>query len=98
MAALGVGAQGVVLKFSRTHESEADLIGLDRMAAAGFDPRESVPFWQNMEAASKGARPPEFLSTHPSPSTRISDLQKRIPQAMPIAEQAHARGRNPRCG
>ena len=97
MAALGVGAQGVVLKFSRTHESEADLIGLDRMAAAGFDPRESVPLWQNMEAASQGARPPEFLSTHPSPATRINDLQKRIPDAMPIAEQAHASGRNPRC-
>lgn len=97
MAALGVGAQGVALKFSRTHESEADLIGLDRMAAAGFDPRESVPLWQNMEAASQGARPPEFLSTHPSSATRIKDLQKRIPDAMPIAEQAHAQGRNPRC-
>jgi predicted Zn-dependent protease len=97
MAAVGVGAQGVVLKFSRTHESEADLIGLDRMAAAGFDPRESVVLWQNMEAASNGARPPEFLSTHPSPSTRIKDLQKRIPDAMPIAEQAHAQGRNPHC-
>ena len=98
MAALGVGAQTVVLKFSRTHESEADLIGLDRMAAAGFDPRESVPLWQNMDAASKGARPPEFLSTHPNPATRIKDLQGRIPQAMPIYEQAHKQGRNPRCG
>ena len=102
MAALGVGvqagAQGVVLKFSRTQESEADLIGLDRMAAAGFDPRESVPLWQNMEAASKGARPPEFLSTHPNPETRIKDLQQRIPDAMPIAEQAHKQGRNPHCG
>jgi len=96
-AALGLGAQGVVLKYSRTHESEADLIGLDRMAAAGFDPRESVPLWQNMEAASQGARPPEFLSTHPSPETRIKDLQQRIPDAMPIAEQAHKQGRNPRC-
>jgi predicted Zn-dependent protease len=98
MAVLGIGAQGVVLKFSRTHESEADLIGLDRMAAAGFDPRESVPLWQNMEAASKGARPPEFLSTHPSPETRIKDLQQRIPDALPIADQAHKQGRNPRCG
>src|SRR6185503_10257363 len=60
-AALGVGTQGVVLKFSRTQESEADLIGLDRMAAAGFDPHESVPLWENMAAASKGNRPPEFL-------------------------------------
>ncbi len=97
MAALGIGAQGVVLKFSRTHESEADLIGLDRMAAAGFDPRASVPLWQNMEAASKGARPPEFLSTHPSPATRIRDLEKRIPQALPIFEQAQKQGRSPRC-
>jgi len=98
MAALGVGAQGVVLKFSRTQESEADLIGLDRMAAAGFDPRESVPLWKNMEAASQGARPPEFLSTHPNPATRIQDLQKRIPDAQPIADQAHKQGRNPHCG
>jgi predicted Zn-dependent protease len=97
MAALGVGTQGVVLKFSRTQESEADLIGLDRMAAAGFDPRESVPLWENMNASSKGGRPPEFLSTHPNPETRIKDLQKRIPDAMPIAEQAHKQGRNPRC-
>jgi predicted Zn-dependent protease len=98
MAALGVGAQGVVLKFSRTHESEADLIGLDLMSRAGFDPRESVALWQNMDAASQGARPPEFLSTHPNPSTRIKDLQARIPQDVPVAEQARAQGRNPRCG
>jgi predicted Zn-dependent protease len=102
MGALGVGvqagAQVTVLKFSRTQESEADLIGLDRMAAAGFDPRESIPLWENMEAASKGARPPEFLSTHPNPETRIHDLQKRIPEAQPIADQAHKQGRNPRCG
>jgi predicted Zn-dependent protease len=97
MAALGVGAQGVVLKYSRTHESEADLLGLDYMANAGFDPRQSVPLWQNMDAAAQGARPPEFLSTHPSPATRIRDLQARIPQTLPLAEKAHASGRNPRC-
>jgi predicted Zn-dependent protease len=96
-AALGLGAQGVVLKYSRTHESEADMLGLDFMAKAGFDPRESVPLWQNMDAASKGARPPEFLSTHPNPATRIKDLQARIPQTLSLAEQAHAQGRNPRC-
>jgi predicted Zn-dependent protease len=98
MAALGIGAQVGELKFSRTQESEADLIGLDRMAAAGFDPRESVSLWQNMEAEAKGARPPEFLSTHPNPETRIKDLQRRIPDAQPIADQAHKQGRNPRCG
>jgi predicted Zn-dependent protease len=96
MAALGVGAQGVVLKFSRTQESEADLVGLDLMASAGFDPRESVALWQNMAAASKG-QPIEFLSTHPSHETRIQDLQQRIPQDLPTAEQAHQQGRNPRC-
>jgi predicted Zn-dependent protease len=98
MAALGVGAQGAVLAFSRTQESEADLLGLDVMAKAGFDPRESVPLWQNMEAAAKGDRPPEFLSTHPSPETRIKDLQARIPETLSLAEQAHAQGRHPRCG
>lgn len=98
MAALGIGAQGVVLKYSRTHESEADELGLEYMAKAGFDPRESVPLWQNMDAASKGNRPPEFLSTHPNPATRIKDLQQRIPQTLPLAEQAHKQGRNPRCG
>ncbi len=97
LGALGLGANVGVLAFSRTHESEADLIGLDLMARAGFDPRQSVPLWQNMEAASKGQRPPEFLSTHPSPATRIQDLEKRIPQTLPLAEQAHAQGRNPRC-
>jgi predicted Zn-dependent protease len=97
MAALGVGAQGVVLKFSRTQESEADDFGLKLMAAAGFDPKESVPLWQNMAAASQGARPPEFLSTHPNPETRIKDLQSRIPENQSISAQAHAQGRNPRC-
>jgi predicted Zn-dependent protease len=97
MAALGVGAQGVVLKYSRDQEREADKLGLDYMAAAGFDPRESVPLWKNMEAASGGARGPEFMSTHPLPATRIADLEARIPQTLPIAEQARSRGRNPRC-
>jgi len=96
MAALGVGAQGVVLKFSRTQESEADLMGLDLMASAGFNPRESVALWQNMAAASQG-QPIEFLSTHPSHETRIKDLQERIPQDLPTAEQAHKQGRNPHC-
>jgi len=96
MAALGVAGQGVVLKFSRTQESEADKLGLDLMARAGFDPRESVSLWENMAAASQG-QPPEFLSTHPSHATRIADLEQRIPQDLPIAEQAHRQGRNPRC-
>ncbi len=84
MAAAGVGAQvGILLPFSRKHESEADQIGLYLMAIAGFDLNAAVPFWQRMGAAG-GASPPEFLSTHPSPSTRQSNLQKWIPEARTI--------------
>jgi predicted Zn-dependent protease len=96
MAALGVGAQGVVLGFSRTQESEADALGLDLMASSGFDPRESVALWKNMAAASQG-QPIEFLSTHPSHETRIQALEERIPQDLPVSEQAHKQGRNPHC-
>jgi predicted Zn-dependent protease len=97
VAALGMGAQvGVLLPFSRTQESEADLLGLDLMASAGFDPRESTRFWQNMESAGGGATP-EFLSTHPSGATRTGDLQNRIAQAMPLYEKAVAAGRKPQC-
>lgn len=96
LQALGVSADLGVLKYSRTHESEADLYGLDLMARAGFDPRDSVPLWRNMAAAG-GGRPPEFLSTHPSPETRIEDLQKRIPKVLPLMEEARARGRRPAC-
>lgn len=96
-ALLGVGAQvGILLPFSRKHESEADLLGLDLMAKAGFDPRQSVSLWQNMEKIG-GGRPPEFLSTHPSGETRIRDLEARIPQAMQLYQQAQAQGRQPHC-
>jgi predicted Zn-dependent protease len=98
MALLGVGAQvGVLLPFSRTQETEADLIGLDLMADAGFDPRASVKLWQNMAAASKGAAPPEFMSTHPAHGTRITGLTKRLPSAVPIYERARSQGRRPQC-
>lgn len=97
MALLGLGAQvGVILPFSRVQESEADLLGLDLMAKAGFDPRQSVQLWKNMEASGNGA-PPEFLSTHPSSSTRIKDLENRLPKDMPLYEQARAQGRVPNC-
>nr|WP_136250361.1 M48 family metallopeptidase [Ningiella ruwaisensis] len=83
MAALGLGAQlGVALPFSRAHESEADLIGLDLMSKAGFDPRQSVNLWQNMNAASGGQRQLEMLSTHPAPETRIKDLQANMGPAL----------------
>jgi len=82
MGALGAGAQfGVLTPFSRQHESEADAIGLHYMARAGYDPRESIGFWQRMERAG-GAQPPEFLSSHPSHGTRIEQLQAEIPRAL----------------
>ena len=83
MSGLGLGLQvGVQLPFSRAHESEADIIGLQLMALAGFDPRQSVELWQNMEAASGGERPAEILSTHPAPQTRIDNLQANMDAAM----------------
>ncbi len=82
MAAYGVGAQvGVLLPYSRLHESEADHLGLIFMAMAGYDPYESVSFWERMSAGKSGA-PPEFLSTHPSDETRIRKLKEAIPEAM----------------
>lgn len=82
MAAIGLGVQvGVQLPFSRTHESEADLIGLQLMAMSGFDPRQSVDLWQNMDAANNGERPLELLSTHPAPQTRIENLQANMTPA-----------------
>lgn len=72
---------------SRTHESEADLMGVELAARAGFDPRAAVTLWQKMGAASSGA-PPEFLSTHPSAATRISELQAASQRVLPLYEQA----------
>lgn len=75
MAALGLGVQyGVLLPYGRTQESEADIVGLELMAKAGFDPYQSVELWKNMAKASGGNQPPELLSTHPSHNTRIADL------------------------
>lgn len=98
MGMMGVGAQfGILMPFSRVQESEADIYGLDLMAKAGFDPRESVNLWINMGKANKG-QPPEFLSTHPSHSTRISDLKARMNSAMQIYQNARNSGRRPACG
>jgi predicted Zn-dependent protease len=83
MGALGAGAQyGVLLPFSRDHESEADKIGLLYMARAGYDPKESVEFWRSMaEASASSDKPPEFMSTHPSDATRINQLKQLLPAA-----------------
>jgi predicted Zn-dependent protease len=88
LAAAGVGTQvGVLLPFSRTHESEADRLGLIFMAAAGYNPNEAVGFWQRMSA--NGGAIPEFLSTHPSDETRISNIQQKyLPEAMPYYKPA----------
>ena len=83
MAALGAGTKfGVMLPFSRKHESEADEVGLYYMARAGYDPHEALAFWQRMEeATTSGGQLPEFLSTHPSHGTRIEDLKAHMPRA-----------------
>jgi len=81
--AYGVGANiGVLLPYSREHETEADRIGLILMARAGYNPRAAVPFWERMKAKSGSGRPPEFLSTHPAPERRIEDLKKFMPEAL----------------
>lgn len=82
MQAAGFSTQLGMLKFSRTHESEADELGLIFMAKAGYNPREAVGFWQRMQAESSGPRPPKFLSTHPHPDQRIQDLNEMMPRAM----------------
>ena len=82
MQAVGYGSQVGMLKFSRTHESEADKIGLIFMAIAGYDPREAPKFWERMSSGNSGQKPPEWLSTHPSDETRIADLNKAMPEAL----------------
>lgn len=82
MLAFGVGAKvGVELPFSRTHEAEADELGLYFMAMAGYDPQTAPAFWERMEARST-SRPPKFLSTHPNPSDRIANLNHIMPKAL----------------
>ena len=94
---LGMGAQyGIILPYSRDHETEADLLGLDMMARAGFDPKESVTLWINM-SKSGGQRPPEFLSTHPAPDTRIRALNDRTALATKLYDGARAAGKRPAC-
>lgn len=80
--AVGMGSQVGMLKFSRSHESEADHIGLIFMAMAGYNPQQAPIFWERMASLGKGQKPPEFLSTHPSDETRIKDLQSWMPEAL----------------
>ena len=78
-ALLNMGGQLLTLKFSREDESEADLVGMDLAARAGYDPRAGVTLWQKMLGVGKGA-PPQFMSTHPSGATRIQDIQAKLPK------------------
>ena len=94
----GILAQtGFLLPGSRAQESEADVVGQQLMAKAGFDPREAVNLWQNMINAG-GNRQPEWLSTHPDPQSRLGELRGRAAGLVPSYEQARAAGRKPRCG
>ncbi len=83
MAVYGAGTEvAAMLPYSRLHESEADRMGLIFMSMSGYDPHEAPLFWERMSKASNGQKPPEILSTHPSDATRISNLQKWMPEAM----------------
>ncbi|RKZ40266.1 MAG: M48 family peptidase [Gammaproteobacteria bacterium] len=98
MGLLGIGAQvGILLPYSRVHESEADEMGLYLMAKAGFNPKESVNLWQNMSRGSNGEQPPEFFSTHPSHDTRIARLNQIMDRAMSLYQQASVKRKKPNC-
>jgi predicted Zn-dependent protease len=86
-ALLNMGSQLLTLRFSREDESEADLIGIELAARAGYDPYGGVTLWQKMAAASKGA-PPQFISTHPSGPTRIRDIEVNLPKVQPLYQRA----------
>ena len=84
-----VSKYGVVLPYSRKHESEADHMGMILMAQAGYDPREAPRFWERFgQAQANGERPIEFLSTHPADQRRSAELAELIPEAMSVYERA----------
>jgi len=88
MTVFGAGATvGFLLPYSRLHESEADRIGLMFMARAGYDPRAAIPFWERMNKQ-EGAKPPQFLSTHPAPESRIANIKTHIPEALPYYQRS----------
>jgi predicted Zn-dependent protease len=98
LGGLGVGAQyGVLLPFSRKHESEADVVGQRFMAEAGFNPAEAVVLWEKMAKLSQGQQPPQWMSTHPADETRIQRLQANLPETTELYRKARAEGKNPRC-
>lgn len=85
-----------LLPNSRAQESEADVVGQELMAKAGFDPEGAVALWRNMAAAG-GSRPPQWLSTHPDPASRLRELQARAAGLVPVMQTARKQGRQPRC-
>lgn len=87
--ATGAGSHLLSRKFSRDDETEADAVGLDLAARAGYDPRAGVSLWKKMGAASKGA-PPQWLSTHPAGDNRIKEIERHLPAVMPLYESARA--------
>lgn len=87
---------GLLNPFSRLQESEADIVGLEYMAMAGFDPRESIQLWQNMSEKNETSIP-EFMSTHPSGETRIEQLVEHTPRALALFNEAKAQGKDPNC-
>lgn len=89
------GGRLLILKFSRDDETEADVVGLDLAARAGYDPRAAVTLWQKMMAANTGA-PLQWFSTHPSGANRIEEIERRLPQVMPLYEQARKSANRPR--
>jgi len=97
VAGLGIGVQyGLIMPYSRSHESEADIVGQDLMAHSGFDPQASVQLWQNMAKLSETS-PPEFMSTHPSNETRIKQLNNHLTVSQPYYLTTKQRGSPPQC-
>lgn len=95
---LSYGSQlGILLPHTRKQESEADILGLEYMANAGFDPRESVELWKKMQEEHEDEAPPEFLSTHPSSETRIEALISEYPKALALMNEAKEQGKTPNC-
>ena len=88
---------GLTLPHSRKQETEADILGLEYMANAGFDPRESLELWKKMQADQKNNAPPEFLSTHPASKKRMDRLIKQYPKALGLMNKAKSAGKNPNC-
>ena len=89
-AVLGASANLIGLRFSREDETDADAVGLELAARAGYDPRAGVTLWQKMQASHNGA-PPQWLSSHPADGNRVAEIQRHLPEVMPLYEKARRR-------